>query len=69
MGFFSYNPVKFFTMEKHPLTAKVARLRGIKFTDEELSELIGISRPTLYVRLEKSNWKKGELELIKKINE
>lgn len=48
-------------------TNKVKQLRGVKYTDEELSKLIGISRPTLYTRLRLHNWKKGEKVLIKNI--
>ena len=34
-------------------------------TKVELSEKLDMSRPTLDTRLIKSNWKKGELEIIK----
>jgi len=33
----------------------------------ELSEALGISRPTLDVRLKKSNWKKGEEAILSRI--
>lgn len=36
-------------------------------TKIELSESLGISRVTLDTRLEKSNWKKAELYLLKNI--
>lgn len=32
-----------------------------------LSEFLGVSRVTLDTRLEKSNWKKGELSLLKSV--
>ena len=36
-------------------------------TKLELSEMLGISRVTLNTRLDKSNWKKSELYLLRKI--
>lgn len=38
-----------------------------KETYEEVSEKIGISRPTLYTRLKKNNWKTSEIFLISKL--
>jgi len=37
----------------------------LKNSKEDLAKMIGISKVTLYTRLEKGNWKKGELALIK----
>lgn len=39
----------------------------IKLSKEELAEKIGISRPTLNTRLERGNWKKGEIAIIKSL--
>lgn len=50
-------------MTKLEATAKVSGFRG-KYTDEELASKLGITRPTLYARLLKNNWKLGELQLI-----
>lgn len=54
-------------MTKSEATAKVSGFRG-KYTDEELATKLGISRPTLYVRLAKNNWKLGEIQLVLKLN-
>ena len=48
-------------------TKKILRHRGNPYTDEQLAEKIGISKPTLYVRLRLHNWKKSEVYLINKI--
>ena len=53
-------------MTKEESTLKVQGLKG-NIPDDQLAEKIGISKPTLYTRLVKSNWKKGEIELIKKL--
>jgi len=47
-------------------TTKVKLLLQTK-TQEDVSKLIGISRNTLYVRLQKSNWKVSEIYLISKL--
>lgn len=39
----------------------------LKYTKEDLAGKIGITRPTLNTRLEKGNWKKGEIAIIKQI--
>lgn len=44
-------------------TQKIEDMRQYT-TDEILCGLIGISKPTLYTRLKKSNWTKGEISLI-----
>lgn len=38
-----------------------------KETYEEVAEKIGISRPTLYTRLKKNNWKVSEISHISKL--
>ena len=48
-------------------TKKILRYRGNPYTDEQIAEKIGISKPTLYVRLRLHNWKKSEVYLINKI--
>lgn len=48
-------------------TQKILRYRGNPYTDEQLARKIGISKPTLYVRLKLHNWKKSEVYLINKI--
>ena len=57
--------VKFLTMSE--TTKKILRYRGNPYTDEQLAKKIGISKPTLYVRLRLNNWKKSEVYLINKI--
>lgn len=50
-------------------TDKVYILRQDKTrNDNELSELLGISKVTLYTRLKLSNWKLSELALIKNLS-
>jgi len=39
----------------------------LKYPKEDLADKIGITRPTLNTRLEKGNWKKGEIAIIKQI--
>ena len=53
-------------MTKEEATLKVQGLKG-NIPDDQLAEKIEISKPTLYTRLVKSNWKKGEIELIKQL--
>jgi len=49
-------------------TIKVnAMINSKRKTKVELSELIGIGRPTLDSRLKNNSWKKGELEIIKSL--
>lgn len=38
-----------------------------KYTKEEVSKMIGISRPTLDTRLQLNNWKVSEIFLISKL--
>lgn len=52
--------------EQAQSTLKILGLKG-NIPDDQLAEKIGISKPTLYTRLVKSNWKKGEIELIKNL--
>lgn len=54
-------------MTKIEASAKVSGYIG-KYTYEEISEKLGVTRATLYARLLKHNWKLGELELVKKLN-
>lgn len=54
-------------MTKIEATAKVSGFRG-KYTDDELATKLGITRPTLYARLLKHNWKLGEMQLVKNLN-
>ena len=50
------------------LTNKIReKIETRMITKMELSERLGISRVTLDTRLEKSNWKKGEIALLKQI--
>lgn len=53
-------------MTRLEVTAKVQRLRT-SFTDEELIKKIGISKPTLYTRIAKHNWKVSEIYLIERL--
>ena len=50
-------------MTKLEATSKVQRMR-IHSTDDEVCKRIGISKPTLYVRLKANNWKITEISLI-----
>lgn len=52
------------------ITASVkvnALINSGKITKVDLSEKLGIGRPTLDVRLKSGTWKKGELEIIKSL--
>ena len=53
-------------MTKLETTSKIQRLR-LSFTDEEIVNKIGISKPTLYARISKHNWKVSEVFLIEKL--
>lgn len=55
--------VKNIIMTKFDVTDKVKRLRS-QTTDEELSKLLGLSRPTLYQRLKDHKWKVSEIYYI-----
>lgn len=49
-------------------TIKVnAMLYSDRITKIDLSERLGIGRPTLDIRLKNNSWKKGELEIIKNL--
>jgi len=54
-------------MTRLEATTKVSGFRG-KYTDEEIAKKIGITKPTLYARLLKHNWKLSEVHLIKTFN-
>ena len=51
------------TNEQLKATDEVYKLREDR-NDNELAELLGISKVTLYTRLKRSNWKKAELALV-----
>lgn len=53
-------------MTRLECTSKVQRLRLNK-TDDEVSKKLGISKPTLYVRIKQHNWKVSEIYLIEKM--
>jgi len=65
-GFFTTNSVRFLTMTKFECTSKVQKIRHYK-TDDDVCKVIGISKPTLYVRLKENNWKTSEIFLIESI--
>lgn len=55
------------TLQQLEATNKVYTIRQDKSkvqNDNELAKLIGVSKVTLYTRLNVSNWKKTELALI-----
>ncbi len=52
---------------KEQTTKTVKQILLSKYNKITLAEEIGISRPTLDKRLLKHNWKKSEIELIKKL--
>lgn len=57
------------SIEQLEATDKVYALREDKSrNDNDLAELLGISKVTLYTRLKQSNWKKAELALIKNLS-
>lgn len=57
------------TLEQLKSTDKVYKLReDPKTNDNDLSELLGISKVTLYTRLKISNWKKSEIALINNLS-
>jgi len=53
-------------MTKLEATSKVQKLRHYN-TDDEVCKKLGISKPTLYVRLKTHNWKITELSHIEKL--
>lgn len=58
--------IKLNFMTKLECTAKVARMR-LADTDDEVCRLIGISKPTLYLRLKIHNWKSLEIFKLERI--
>ena len=46
----------------------INKLDANQITKIELAEKLGISRVTLDTRLRKSNWRKGELSLLKELD-
>lgn len=53
-------------MTRLEATSKIQRLR-LSFTDDDLVKKIGITKPTLYARISKHNWKVAEIFLIDKL--
>lgn len=53
-------------MTKFEATSKVQRMRNYA-TDDEVCKQIGVSKPTLYLRLKTHNWKITELSHIEKL--
>lgn len=57
------------TLKQLKATDKVYALRtDTTRNDNELAELLGMSKVTLYTRLKLSNWKKPELALIENLS-
>ena len=52
------------SIEQLEATNKAYDLRQKAQNDNELAELLGMSKVTLYTRLRVSNWKKPEIALI-----
>ncbi|MGD2113407.1 MAG: hypothetical protein PVG07_00030 [Acidobacteriota bacterium] len=52
------------SIEQLEATNKAYDLRQKAQNDNELADLLGMSKVTLYTRLRVSNWKKPELALI-----
>ena len=55
-------------MTRLEATAKIQRFR-LSFTDEDLVKKIGITKPTLYARISRHNWKVSEIFLIEKMKQ
>ncbi len=55
------------TLEQERATQKINRIVACGALKVDIADKIGVTPPTLYVRLRKSNWKKGELEMIKSL--
>ena len=53
-------------MTKFDCTSKVQKMRHYN-TDEEVCIRLGLTKPTLYVRLKTHNWKVSEICLIENI--
>jgi len=53
-------------MTKFEATSKVQKIRHYS-TDDEVCKRLGISKPTLYVRLKNHSWKVSEIYLIESI--
>ena len=56
------------TIEQLETTNRTYDLRKISGNDDELSELIGTSKVTLYTRLRLNNWKKPEMFYIEHLH-
>lgn len=48
-------------------TNKIRQLLLLGNTQQEIAEMIGITRQTIIVRLRKNNWKKSEKFVIKQL--
>lgn len=57
-------PKKEPTVEQLETTNKAYELRRGASNDNDLAEMLGMSKVTLYTRLRVSNWKKPEIALI-----
>jgi hypothetical protein len=53
-------------MTRLETTQKIHKLRDV-ISDEKICALIGISKPTLYTRLNRHNWKLSETTHIEKL--
>lgn len=53
-------------MTKFECTSKIQSLRNYN-TDDTICKILGISKPTFYVRLKNHNWKTSEVFLIEKL--
>ena len=52
------------------ITSKVkSNIDNGNYTYDSMSTYLGISKPTLYTRLSKENWKKGEIVLALKLKQ
>lgn len=61
----SHPDLKLFVKNKDLVTKRVKDWIG-NYSKSEISELIGISRPTLNKRMESGNWKYVEIVLVLK---
>lgn len=52
--------------DTRPVIDKVKELISLK-SHTEVADMLGITRATLYTRLELNNWKKGEMAIIRSL--
>jgi len=57
--------IKYLIKNKKLITYKLNDWIGV-YTKTEISEMLGISRPTLDARMKKHNWRFNEIKLILK---